>query len=166
MMLVIIYLKIQINKKLISKIKTKIPTVFNEDIKLFMTLYSLLDKITWEYSISKINESENISILKKHPTMYLYFNNLLAIYRTKNDKFKYWIVKNINLENEIIELIEEKTILKKSYEYHPALLYLQQIRNNLEHGLIPENFNYLHLITSIQEVIGMIILLINSFEEF
>lgn len=97
-----------------------------------MTLYSLLDKITWEYSISKINESENISILKKHPTMYLYFNNLLAIYRTKNDKFKYWIVKNINLE----------------------------------HGLIPENFNYLHLITSIQEVIGMIILLINSFEEF
>ena len=55
---------------------------------------------------------------------------------------------------------------KKSYEYHSALLYLQQIRNNLEHELIPENFNYLHLITSIQEVIGMIILLINSFEEF
>ncbi|WDA54430.1 MAG: hypothetical protein PPFGHCPK_00875 [Spiroplasma endosymbiont of Drosophila atripex] len=67
-------------KKLLNKIKTKIPTVFNEDIKLFMTLYSLLDKITWEYSISKINESENISILKKHPTMYLYFNNLLAIF--------------------------------------------------------------------------------------
>lgn len=151
---------------LMKKLETKITNIFDPGIKLFLTLYSLLDKITWEYSTSKMNENQNLTILNKNPTMSVYLKSFLKTYRTKNNKFNYWVIKNINVETEIIELEQEWTILKKKYEKHADLFAVIILHNDLEHGLIPDDLNKIYLIFGIQSLIGFLMLLINSFEKF